>query len=772
MKEQIKHSSTSNLHRLKIIDTTDNLGLTGLTYASSGLKISTICDNEATATVYTSAASNVEDITVLGTYAAPTAGKCRFKEVDATNHPGVYEIHLANARYAVAGAKKLVITISGATNADECDLELELVAYDPQDAVSLGLSRIDAAITSRMATFTLPTNFAALGIEVGGELSSLNGHTPQTADHAANLTTLIGRLTAARAGYLDNLNVGGLLASQADITTITQAQRVQIGLYPFLERPDAGSVDYRVWIYVYDEQHLAEDLDSNPTVTVETNDGTDRSANLSIVSHPATGIYYVDYTVDNAHTVEGLVFKVAATEGALTTNYARSTIVVDTTAVDYTSTDRTRDDAISTAITALATAVAALSTGAGVKLGNFIHGGSAATLELGSNSATDPAFKIAQTGTYHAVQITASGTDADGVNIGGGGTTAMGMPGAGIRFSGPTSNHVIAGSEVLSFIGNHLNYLFESAYDPSAKPGNAAGLLNVLVQDNGGGVPQYTADSLSLAPSGGAGGDASEANQLTIIDMLVEMQGLGFDTNLHSLVAIKNALPSAGDTGAWTIVITITDGTDPLENARVRVTNGAESYLKVTDVDGKVTFHLDTKTWAIAVTLPPYELATQSLVVSADDATTVYAMTLASWLPVAAGSYCIRDQVEMHYGASNVARWADLDNDEDATKISNRITWAIAFAGLDIETNLRAGAFSLPFDDVPDTPGFIQELAAVKAGLILYSSRGEADTDGGEDRYTRKDKWYCATIHALLVAARRLPGLDDATISHTPKVIK
>jgi len=69
------------------MDSTSTTGgaKTGLTFSSSGLIISTIADNESTATAYTQAGSTTETITTLGTFAAPTATKCRFKEVDATN---------------------------------------------------------------------------------------------------------------------------------------------------------------------------------------------------------------------------------------------------------------------------------------------------------------------------------------------------------------------------------------------------------------------------------------------------------------------------------------------------------------------------------------------------------------------------------------------------------------------------------------------------------------------------------------------------------------
>lgn len=118
---------TSVILRVKIGDSTSptGAGKTGLTNASSGLIISTIADVEATATAYTVAASHVQTITTLGTYAAPTTGNCRFKEVDAVNHPGLYEIQLANVRYAVPNASSLVVTISGVAGIVQTDAVIQ-----------------------------------------------------------------------------------------------------------------------------------------------------------------------------------------------------------------------------------------------------------------------------------------------------------------------------------------------------------------------------------------------------------------------------------------------------------------------------------------------------------------------------------------------------------------------------------------------------------------------------------------------------------------------
>lgn len=126
------HSIISYITRVKILDSsqTDGRGLTGLTHESAGLIISTIANNEASATAYTQAGGTIETISTLGTYATPTATKCRFKEVDSTNHPGLYEIQLANARFAVANARSIICTVSGATNCAETDFEIQLSGVD------------------------------------------------------------------------------------------------------------------------------------------------------------------------------------------------------------------------------------------------------------------------------------------------------------------------------------------------------------------------------------------------------------------------------------------------------------------------------------------------------------------------------------------------------------------------------------------------------------------------------------------------------------------
>ena len=151
-----KNSQGSIILRVKFLDSSvsTGAGLTGLTSASSGLIISTIADNEATATAYTVAGSTIETITTLGAYAAPTATKCRFKEVDATNHKGLYEIQIADARFAVANAKSIIVSWSGATNLAQGDVHIPLQVIDPYSINALFTSAMTESYAADGAAMT------------------------------------------------------------------------------------------------------------------------------------------------------------------------------------------------------------------------------------------------------------------------------------------------------------------------------------------------------------------------------------------------------------------------------------------------------------------------------------------------------------------------------------------------------------------------------------------------------------------------------------------
>jgi hypothetical protein len=120
--------SVSNILAIKIRDLSDNngAGKTGLSSATANLVVSTITDNEAVPVTYTQAGGTLEALAAVGTYVAPTATKARFVAVDGTNNPGLYELALADARFAVKGARRLYITLSGAADMSQTDVEVAL----------------------------------------------------------------------------------------------------------------------------------------------------------------------------------------------------------------------------------------------------------------------------------------------------------------------------------------------------------------------------------------------------------------------------------------------------------------------------------------------------------------------------------------------------------------------------------------------------------------------------------------------------------------------
>jgi hypothetical protein len=87
----------------------------------------------------------------------------------------------------------------------------------------------------------------------------------------------------------------------------------------------------------------------------------------------------------------------------------------------------------------------------------------------------------------------------------------------------------------------------------------------------------------------------------------------------------------------------------------------------------------------------------------------------------------VRSDVEIVYGAANIAQWALVDNDDDETKKDARITWAIQQAYEYIEGRL---ASRIQFSTFVTIPKLIFSLIAKRAGLELYSSpRGLIDGD-------------------------------------------
>lgn len=164
---------------------TTGAGLTGLTFETASLVASYVRPGAARAAI------------TLATLAAADSAHSDggFKEVDATNMPGIYRLDLPDAVCAT-GVNSVVVMLKGATNMAPVVLEVQLVSYDPNDAVRLGITALPNAAAD--AAGGLPISDAG-ALDLDAQIKT-------------DIDDLIIRLTAARAGYLDKLNVSGALA--------------------------------------------------------------------------------------------------------------------------------------------------------------------------------------------------------------------------------------------------------------------------------------------------------------------------------------------------------------------------------------------------------------------------------------------------------------------------------------------------------------------------------------------------------------------------------
>lgn len=244
-----KNGSTSNVERAKLRSSTSGQGLVGLSHLSAGLIISIQADNEATPTAYAVAGSTIETIATLGTYAAPTATKCRFREIDADDCPGDYEFQFANARYAVSGAKFLKVHVIGATDLLEKEFTIQLttggdIGVDTTHVSGTAQTAgdIPARLPSALIGGRMDSNLQAAADDVLTADKFDSTYYPAIWNTASidvtdgigdfirdTLTNLSDRLTLARAEFLDNLDVGGNL-----VDAILDE--------PIADHDDAGSV--------------------------------------------------------------------------------------------------------------------------------------------------------------------------------------------------------------------------------------------------------------------------------------------------------------------------------------------------------------------------------------------------------------------------------------------------------------------------------------------------------------------------------------------------
>ena len=185
---------------IKVSDSTstNNSGLTGVAYNTSGLSVTLRCDNEATGNTYTAAGSTIEAGTV-GSWSDPTSGKIRFTE-HASGH---YQLDLPLSRL-VASARCLFGIIKGVANMNQVDFVIEIPVVDFWDGVRGGMTALPNAAGGAAHGLVLGSAAYELGIDSAGKVAvpdtqkvDVNTIKTQTLTCAAAVTILASVGTAS-----------------------------------------------------------------------------------------------------------------------------------------------------------------------------------------------------------------------------------------------------------------------------------------------------------------------------------------------------------------------------------------------------------------------------------------------------------------------------------------------------------------------------------------------------------------------------------------------
>lgn len=139
-----------------------------------------------------------------------------FVEISSANMPGMYRLDLSDTIVAAAGS--VSIMLKGATNMAPVTIELQVVAIDVENATTLGVTNLDAAVTTRLAPTTAGRT---LDVSAGGEagLDWANIGSPTTAQNLSATNIDVDQVVASVSGAVGS--VSGAVGSVTGGVTVT-----------------------------------------------------------------------------------------------------------------------------------------------------------------------------------------------------------------------------------------------------------------------------------------------------------------------------------------------------------------------------------------------------------------------------------------------------------------------------------------------------------------------------------------------------------------------
>jgi hypothetical protein len=337
MEDQIIGGATSQLRTIYVRDSTTGQGKTGLAFGSMTIQYER---DGAAALVAVTPVTMTLGTWVSGGWVELGNGYYQFGIPNAAVTAGVAGVDINfRATGAIDVNKRFLIVsedLRGSTIASRAVPGDGAQVSDVTSARDAVLAKLPAALIGGRIDA-----IASVVSDKTGFALTAGEHTTVQADANAALVAL--GVTLARMGYLDKLNITGQVAGSAEVTSIQNNTRIVFPVPEEMERPDAGTQDFIIHLYIYDEVGNMEAPDSAPVLSVANQSGTSRNARLDSVNMAfvETGHYKAIYTMPATDPIEQLLWEVSIVEGGVTRKYGRQTQVVDTSAVDFTASDRT-----------------------------------------------------------------------------------------------------------------------------------------------------------------------------------------------------------------------------------------------------------------------------------------------------------------------------------------------------------------------------------------------------------------------------------------------
>lgn len=213
----IKKGATSQSVYVEILDSTSTTGgrKTGLAFNTASLT-GYYVRNQGSATAITLA-------TLAAANSAWSSGG--FKEVDATNMPGVYRLDVPDASVAAGSGDDVTFTLKGATGMAQVSIGVQLLAWDPQDTVRGGLTALpNAAAEAAGGLYTRGSGAGQIAQQANGQVDvNLSTIKTQAVTCAAGVTVLASVGTAATSTAQTGDNFARIGANGTGLTGVTGA---------------------------------------------------------------------------------------------------------------------------------------------------------------------------------------------------------------------------------------------------------------------------------------------------------------------------------------------------------------------------------------------------------------------------------------------------------------------------------------------------------------------------------------------------------------------